>query len=196
MKRRDLDKQPGRGPSFNTASGSTCWGLFDENFVDFLSGKKNIWVENICDLNNLKAGRSTVWGLIEHLVNELDKEVVVFNSFLCVCLNTAVYWHEKEKRRRKSETQTHGTCARISLAIGWGSLEPSKSGELCALHHSTRRFIVLWVPERTVGWWFSDSQRKSSLLKVGLQSQIPNGNRVVVWRQGISAVKWAENWIG
>lgn len=32
--------EPGRGPSFNTASGSTCCGLFDENFVDFLTGKE------------------------------------------------------------------------------------------------------------------------------------------------------------
>ncbi len=48
-------------------------------------------MENICDINNLKAGQSTVRRLIEPLVNELDKEVVVFSSYLCVFINTAEY---------------------------------------------------------------------------------------------------------
>ncbi len=37
---------------------------------------------NICDIKNLKAGKSTVRRLIEPLVNELVKEVVVVSSYL------------------------------------------------------------------------------------------------------------------
>lgn len=59
--------------------------------VDFLSGEKNVCEENICEINDLKAGQSTVWGLIEPLVNKLDKEVVIFDSSFYVFINTAVY---------------------------------------------------------------------------------------------------------